>query len=169
MPHDEASKHLSDPDSHLPAPSVPSTVPNTTLPVKPTDAVHGSHFDLVFVRWSMVLDGFLTGLFVFANQGWHMYVAAAVLPFASGTAPAAKGVVMELVNEDEKGGALAGIALLETTAAICTVSGFGFLFSYLSEIGRAQDVFAANAAVALVAAGFLLCVRFPRVKRDAVV
>lgn len=42
-----------------------------------------------------------------------MYVAAAVLPFASGTGSAVKGVAMDLVGEDEKADALSGIALIE--------------------------------------------------------
>lgn len=42
-----------------------------------------------------------------------MYVAAAVLPFASGTGSAVKGVVMDLVGVDEKADALSAIALVE--------------------------------------------------------
>lgn len=34
---------------------------------------HGSQFDLVFLRTSMVVDAVLTTLVHFSNQGWHMY------------------------------------------------------------------------------------------------
>ena len=46
----EDVKHLGDRDDHTPAGAIPSAVPNQTLPPKPTDEVHGSHFDLAFVR-----------------------------------------------------------------------------------------------------------------------
>ena len=50
-------------------------------------------FDLAFVRYSMVMDGVLTfATGAFAHEGWHMYLAAFLLPFASGTSSAAKGV-----------------------------------------------------------------------------
>jgi len=65
----------------------------------------------------MVLDGILTGACVFATQGWQMYIAAAALPWASGTAPAAKGVVMELVGADERSAALTALSLVETVGA----------------------------------------------------
>jgi len=46
-----------------------------------------------------------------------------------------------------------------------TVSGFGFLFAYLSELGKPGTVFLYNAAVAFIAAGFLMFVRFPPKKQ----
>jgi hypothetical protein len=48
-----------------------------------------------------------------ASEGWHVYLAAGVLPFASGTGSAVKGVVMDLVGVEEKADALSGIALVE--------------------------------------------------------
>ena len=42
-----------------------------------------------------------------------MYIAAGVLPFASGTGSAVKGVVMDLVEAEEKADALSAIALVE--------------------------------------------------------
>lgn len=171
----EDAKHLGDRDDHVPAAQVPApagvaAASTQTLPVKATDEVHGSHFDLAFVRGSMVLDGVLTGLTgLLATKGWHMYIAAIVLPFASGTAPAGKGVVMELVGPEQRADALAAIALIETLAAVITVSLFGFLFSYLSEIGRPETVFVYNAGVAFAAGAFLLLVRFPPKKQSLAV
>lgn len=77
------------------------------------DAAHGCHFDLIFLQSSILLDGFLTAAVTFATQGWEMYLAAAVLPFASGTGSAVKGVVMDLVGVEEKADALSAIALVE--------------------------------------------------------
>jgi len=42
-----------------------------------------------------------------------------------------------------------------------TVSGFGFLFAFLSEIGKPGTVFLYNGGVAFLAAAILLMVRFP--------
>lgn len=97
-------------------------------------------------------------------------LAAGILPLASGTAPAAKGCVMEMVTPEKKGDALSAIALIEvrfllplfhfslllvltlnpalpiqTLAMISTVSLFGSIFAQLSELGRPNDVFFLNA------------------------
>lgn len=61
----------------------------------------------------MVVDAFLTALVGFSSQGWHMMLAAGILPLASGTAPAAKGCMMEMVSPSKKGDALSAIALVE--------------------------------------------------------
>ncbi|GAA5934400.1 hypothetical protein JCM1841_000912 [Sporobolomyces salmonicolor] len=131
-----------------------------------TDELHGSRFDLTFLRGSMVVDALLTGSVGFAREGWHMYLAALVLPLASGTAPACKGVVLDMVEPAEQADALQEIALIETLASVITVSLFGAIFAEMSERGRAFDVFFLNAAVALVAAAILQFVRFaPRRER----
>lgn len=88
-----------------------STLPDT--PAKPTDAAHGSAFDLAFLRRSILVAAILTSAVSFSNKWWHLYVAAAVLPFSSGTAPAAKGVMLDIVDFEDRADALAGIALVE--------------------------------------------------------
>jgi hypothetical protein len=89
-------------------------LPPTAEPVEqPTDTQHGSAFDLLFLQFSIFLDGLLTALVTFASSGTHIYIAAGVLPFASGTGSAVKGVVMDLVGGEEKADALSGIALVE--------------------------------------------------------
>jgi len=128
----------------------------------PTDRVHGSGFDLAFVRWSMVVDAALTALVGLSSRSWHMMAAAVILPLASGTAPACKGVLMEMVPESRRADALAGIALVETLALISTVALFGALFAFLSDIGFPNLVFFCNAALALLAAVVLFAVKFPR-------
>jgi hypothetical protein len=78
---------------------------------------------LIFLQLSILLDGFLTAAVTFATTGWHMYVAAAVLPFASGTGSAVKGVVMDLVEPEEKADALSAIALVEKLGRSSPVKG----------------------------------------------
>jgi hypothetical protein len=46
----------------------------------PTTKAYGSKFDLVFVRWSMALDGILTAIVIFADKGWHMYLGSSSDP-----------------------------------------------------------------------------------------
>lgn len=93
----------------------PTTLlPPATEPIEqPTDTQHGSRFDLYFLQFSIFLDGLLTSLVMGASSGVHIYIAAGVLPFASGTGSAVKGVVMDLVGSEEKSDALSGIALIE--------------------------------------------------------
>ena len=89
-------------------------LPPTSEPVEqPTDTKHGSAFDLLFLQFSIFLDGLLTALVTFSSSRTHIYIAAGVLPFASGTGSAVKGVVMDLVDGEEKADALSGIALIE--------------------------------------------------------
>ncbi|KAL8279700.1 hypothetical protein RQP46_008013 [Phenoliferia psychrophenolica] len=136
-------------------PSVTGEATEPILPPSPTDQDHGSQFDLLFVRCSMVLDGLLTGCMFFADEGWHMYLAATLIPFASGTAPASKGVIMDMVPADQQPDALSAIALAEMLATVITVSIFGILFAALSELGLARWTFLCNAGLAMLAASVL--------------
>ncbi|SCV72985.1 BQ2448_6910 [Microbotryum intermedium] len=142
---------------------------------KPTDQVHGSLFDLFFLRMSMLVDACLTACVTFTTQGWHVYLgefkltlgcsmyltAALILPLASGTAPAAKGVIMELVEPSQQSLALQAIALVESLAMVSTVSVLGIAFAMLSEVGKGLLIFVVNGAIAMVAAGVLMLVKFP--------
>ncbi|KAJ7496344.1 hypothetical protein B0H11DRAFT_859582 [Mycena galericulata] len=128
----------------------------------PTDKKHGSAFDLAFLRYSMVIDAVLVGLLVFSNSSGDIWAAAVILPLASGTAPACKGVLLDMVPAKHKSDALSAIALVETTAMITTVSLYGALFAFLSEIGHPNLVFLFNALTALLSAFVLFAVRFPR-------
>jgi hypothetical protein len=65
----------------------------------------------------MVADAALTALVGLSSRSWHMGAAAVILPLASGTAPACKGVLMDMVPETLRADALAGIALLEVRAS----------------------------------------------------
>jgi len=92
---------------------VPDAVGQPTTDLAPTAARHGATFDLWFLRYSILLDGVLTGAVTFVTRDWHIFAAAAVLPFASGTGPAAKGVTLEFVPPDQRADALSAIALVE--------------------------------------------------------
>ena len=70
----------------------------------------------------MVVDALLTALVGFSSEGWHMMLAAGILPLASGTAPAAKGCMMEMVPTEKKGDALSAIALVEVSLYLSATS-----------------------------------------------
>jgi hypothetical protein len=42
--------------------------------VEPAKASEETRFDLLFLRWSLVLDGFLTMLSALATAKWHIYL-----------------------------------------------------------------------------------------------
>ncbi len=71
--------------------------------------------------------------------------AALIIPLASGTAPACKGVMMEMVTKAHRADALSAISLTELLATVSTVSMFGSVFAYLSKIGKPNLVFLLNA------------------------
>ncbi|KAI5481252.1 asteroid-like protein [Pseudohyphozyma bogoriensis] len=103
-----------------------------------------SHFDLLFLRMSLVVDAVLTGLTTFASTPTHLFIAAGVIPLASGSASASKGVIMEMVPAEDATRALSALALVEMIATVSTVSLFGAIFSALSAIGEASYVFVIN-------------------------
>ncbi|OCF37391.1 hypothetical protein I316_00512 [Kwoniella heveanensis BCC8398] len=128
----------------------------------PTDVLHGSTFDLYFLRWSIFVDGVLTGLTTLSSKGWHLYLAAGVLPFASATGAACKGVTLDFVSQEERADALGAIALVEKVAQVSTISLFGYAFALFSERGQPTLVFLANGSIAMVAFLLLLFVKIPK-------
>ncbi|KAK4031593.1 major facilitator superfamily domain-containing protein [Parachaetomium inaequale] len=121
----------------------------------------GTAFDLFFLRISLVVDGVLTMCAAFATKSWHIYLASFLLPFASGSAPAAKGVMTEMCSASRRADALNALTLVENIARLATQGLFGFAFAALAQIGKPHLTFFANAAIALLAAGVLLFSRFP--------
>ncbi|KAK4150226.1 hypothetical protein C8A00DRAFT_37176 [Chaetomidium leptoderma] len=121
----------------------------------------GTAFDLFFLRISLVVDGLLTMCAAFATERWHIYLAAFVLPFASGSAPAAKGVMTEMCSASRRADALNALTLVENIARLATQGLFGFVFAALAQIGKPHLTFLANGAIALLAASVLLLSRFP--------
>ncbi|GAA6039943.1 hypothetical protein JCM8097_002632 [Rhodosporidiobolus ruineniae] len=116
----------------------PASIPPSTTETR------GSHFDLVFLRLSILLDAVLTGFVPLSSQGWHLFLAAGIIPLASGTAPAAKGVVLEMVEKHEQADALQALALCELLAKMLTVSVSGELMAKLSEAGNGTAIFYVN-------------------------
>ena len=117
-------------------------------PMKPPPAEHGRNlyvFDLIFLRWSLVVDGALTTVAAFATKSWHIYLAAFLLPFGSGSAPAAKGVITEMCPESQRADALNAVTLIENVARLATQGLFGFVFASLAEVGMAYATFFCNA------------------------
>jgi len=71
--------------------------------------------------------------------------AGFVLPFASGSAPAAKGLLSELCPPEQRGDALSGITLVESMATLLTQGLFGIIFAAMSEIDQPRLTFFCNA------------------------
>lgn len=86
-----------------------------------------------------------------------------MLPFASGTGSACKGVILDFVDSEERVDALSAIALVEkiggcslrhvkavvadrthSSAQVSTISVFGYVFAWLSEEGKPTLVFLVN-------------------------
>ncbi|KAM0257126.1 hypothetical protein ACHAQJ_004591 [Trichoderma viride] len=133
-------------------------------PIKAVSSTHHrevSHFDLIFLRWSLVVDGALTTVVAFATQKWHIYLAALLLPFGSGSAPAAKGVITDMCPESHRADALNAVTLVENIARLTTQGLFGFVFSSLAGMGKAYATFFCNAAIAVIGMAVLLFSNFP--------
>jgi predicted MFS family arabinose efflux permease len=118
-------------------------------------------FDLFYARFSLILDGILTGLAVFVSEGWQMYIVAVMLPFAAGTGAASKGSILQMLPNSERVDALSGITLVENIARLSTTAVFGLVFAALAEAGQSHLTFLCNAAVALLGFIVLLLSRFP--------
>lgn len=118
-------------------------------------------FDLMYARCSLLLDGAMTGLAVFVSEGYQLYIVAALLPVAAGTAAASKGTILQMLPDSQRVDALSGITLVENVARLSTTAVFGLVFAALAEAGKIPLVFVCNAAVALLGFLVLLLSRFP--------
>ena len=78
------------------------------------------HFDLMFTKYSLIADGLITGLGTFVTHGWQIFAIAFLLPFASGTGPAAKGTILQMCPASQRSDALSAITLLEMIARLTT-------------------------------------------------
>lgn len=118
-------------------------------------------FDLMYARFSLLVDGAMTGLAVFVSQGYQLYIVGTLLPVAAGTAAASKGTILQMLPDNQRVDALSGITLIENIARLSTTAIFGFVFAALAEVGKIRLVFVCNAAVALLGFTVLLFSRFP--------
>jgi predicted MFS family arabinose efflux permease len=128
---------------------------------EPEDEQETFTFDLFYARFSLLLDGILTGLAVFVSQGWQMYLIAVLVPFAAGTGSASKGSILQMLPNSDRVDALSGITLVENIARLLTTAVFGLAFAALADIGQSHLTFVCNAAVALLGFVVLLFSRFP--------
>lgn len=122
-----------------------SSVQEPAEPQKPRNDRDSSHFDLIFLRWSLVVDGALTTIAAFATKPWHIYLAAGMLPFGSGSAAAAKGVITSMCSDSQRADALNAVTLVENIARLATQGLFGFVFASLAGVGKAYATFFCNA------------------------
>jgi Major Facilitator Superfamily len=102
-------------------------------------------FDLLFTRWSLLVDGVLTGLATFAREGWQIYVVAVLLPFASGTGSSAKGTILQMCPATARADALSAITLVDMIARLSTTTLFGIIFAAFADLGMPHLVFTCNA------------------------
>lgn len=127
----DTSPHLKTDDSGIPDlptdpqefAAVPGLENEDQEPIQPprlSDEQESFHFDLLFTKYSLVVDGILTGSAMFTRQGWQMYLVAVLLPLASGTAPAAKGTILQMCPADQRTEALSAISLVEMMARLST-------------------------------------------------
>ena len=77
-------------------------------------------FDLIYTRYSLLLDGIITATATFISEGWQIYLVAAVLPFAAGTAASSKGSILQMCPPSERTDALSAITLVENMARLTT-------------------------------------------------
>lgn len=131
------------------------------MAVKPDSELVAYDFDLVFTRFSLLIDGLITCGAAFVSQGWQMYLIGALLPLGAGTASAAKGVILQMCSANEKTDALSAISLVEMVARLSTTFLFGLIFAAFASIEKTYLVFVCNAAVALLGFVILLFSRFP--------
>ncbi|KAI1079747.1 major facilitator superfamily domain-containing protein [Whalleya microplaca] len=127
----------------------------------PDEEDSGTGFDLFFVRWSLVIDSLVTFTAGFSTDGWQVYLTGFLLPFASGSAPAAKGVMTEMCAPHQRPDAISAITLVESTATLLTQGLFGMIFAYFSEIGRPSLTFFCNAGFAVLGFTVLFMAHLP--------
>jgi hypothetical protein len=71
--------------------------------------------------------------------------AAFLLPLASGSAPAAKGVMTEMSPPHQRQDAISAITLVESAAMLITQGLFGLIFAAFSELDKPNLTFFCNA------------------------
>lgn len=122
----------------------PKLRPNEDIVTPDRPSLATAEFDMHFLRFSILADAILTGGVSLVQRDWQLFVAAALLPFASGNAAAAKGIATELVPTEHRQEALSAMALVESLGNAATVGIFGVVYAALAGLGMPQMVFAVN-------------------------
>lgn len=77
--------------------------------------------------------------------GSNIPLVGFLLPLASGSAPASKGVLTEMVPSHRRPDALQAMTLVEYMATFSTLGIFGAIFSALADVGKSYMTFYCNA------------------------
>lgn len=72
---------------------------------------------------------------------WNSWLPVAL---TSGSAPASKGVILEMLAHSRRSDALQAVTLIENVAMLSTLSLFGYIFSALSDIRKTHLSFYCN-------------------------
>ncbi|KAI1814427.1 hypothetical protein GGS20DRAFT_412330 [Poronia punctata] len=118
-------------------------------------------FDLFFVRYSLLTDALVTFLTGLSRSSYQIYLAGILLPLASGSAPAAKGVMTALCPGEQRGDAIGAITLVESAAMLATQGLFGLIFAAFADLGRPGWTFFCNAGIAVLGFAVLFLARLP--------
>lgn len=73
-PTSEASRLLPTEPAQFEAPTGAQIVEEPVIAPKKQDQEGDTRFDLIFLRWSLMVDGLLTTISAFATQPWHIYL-----------------------------------------------------------------------------------------------
>jgi MFS family permease len=163
-PHLKGSDYL--PSSPAQLASVPGVDSDETEPINipsPSTETESYHFDLFYIKFSLVADGILTAGATFTTQGWQMYLVAVLIPLAAGAGSSAKGTILQMCEPSQRADALGAISLVEMMARLSTskpysshrslsmlgtnrdIAGlFGLIFSAFAAIGKPHYTFAIN-------------------------
>lgn len=72
-------------------------------------------------------------------------VVAALLPFGSGGAPAAKGIITNMCPASQRADALNAVTLVENIARLLSFGTFGLIYSSLATLEKSYATFFCNA------------------------
>ena len=120
LPENEAIPDLPTNPNELNTTEAIENIQEPTEPPKLADEKETFAFDLLYTKFSLILDGILTLAASFVWKGWQIYLVAALLPFAAGTGASSKGTILQMCLASERTDALSAITLVENLARLST-------------------------------------------------
>jgi hypothetical protein len=122
------------------------TAQDAEEPIEPSQPSQNEtfEFDLFYTKFSLLLDGLLTGIATFVQDGSQIYFIAGLLGLASGTGSSAKGTILQMCP-GHTSDALSAITLVDMIARLSTTTLFGMLYALLAKVGRPELIFTLNA------------------------
>jgi hypothetical protein len=90
-------------------------------PMEPSNRLQNEtfDFDLFYTKFSLLLDGVLTGVATFCQNGSQIYFIAGMIALSSGTGSAAKGTILQMCPGNTSD-ALSAITLVDMIARLST-------------------------------------------------